>query len=146
MTLLFDTLFSAVALGHLAVDILNGQRAVLLAYLSGPLGLSNAALAVVSTIYVVSAALIQPVCGLLADRIGPRWVVAGGTLWMAAFFSLAVMVPGQAALGLLVLASLGSGAFHPAGAMQATLRGRDHPAGRETTAAASFFLFCPPGH
>ena len=146
MTLLFDTLFSAVALGHLAVDILNGQRAVLLAYLSGPLGLSNAALAVVSTIYVVSAALIQPVCGLLADRIGPRWVVAGGTLWMAAFFSLAVMVPGQAALGLLVLASLGSGAFHPAGAMQATLRGRDHLAGRETTAASYFFLFGQLGH
>jgi FSR family fosmidomycin resistance protein-like MFS transporter len=146
MTLLFDSHFSAVALGHLAVDILNGQRAVLLAFLSGPLGLSNAALAAVSTIYIVSAALIQPVFGLLADRVGPRWVVAGGMLWMATFFSLAVIVPGQAALALLVLASLGSGAFHPAGAMQATLRGRDHLAGRETTAASYFFLFGQMGH
>ena len=45
------------------------------------------------------------------------------------------------ALALLVVASLGSGAFHPAGTMQATLRGRDHLAGRETTAAAYFFVF-----
>jgi FSR family fosmidomycin resistance protein-like MFS transporter len=41
----------------------------------------------------------------------------------------------------LVLASLGSAAFHPAGTSQATLRGRTHFAGRETSAAAYFFVF-----
>jgi len=40
-----------------------------------------------------------------------------------------------------VLASLGSGAFHPAGTMQATLSGRRHYGGRETTAASYFFFF-----
>jgi MFS transporter, FSR family, fosmidomycin resistance protein len=146
MSLLFDKLFSSVALSHLFVDVLNGQRAVLLAYLSGPLGLTNAALGLVSTIYVVSAALIQPVFGHLADRTGPRWVVAGGVLWMAVFFSLALVIPGPFALALLVIASLGSGAFHPAGAMQATLSGRTHYAGRETTATAYFFVFGQFGH
>lgn len=145
MTLLLDTLFSSVALSHLIVDLLNGQRAVLLAYLSGPLGLTNAALGLVSTAYVISAALIQPVFGHLADRIGPRWVVAGGVSWMGLFFTLAILTPGPLALGLLILASLGSGAFHPAGAMQATLRGRDHLSGRETTAAAYFFVFGQAG-
>ena len=141
MTLLLDTLFSSVALSHLIVDILNGQRAVLLAYLSGPLSLSNATLGLVSTLYVVSAAVLQPVFGFLTDRIGPRWVVAGGVLWMAVFFSLAVATPGEMALALLIIASLGSGAFHPAGTMQATLRGRNHMAGQETTATAYFFVF-----
>lgn len=141
MTLLLDNLFSSVALSHLIVDVLNGQRAVLLAYLSGPLGLSNASLGLVSTIYILSAALVQPLFGHLADRAGPRWVVAGGVLWMAVFFSLAVIAPGTLALVLLVTASLGSGAFHPAGTMQATLRGRSHYAGKETTATAYFFVF-----
>src|SRR4030065_162782 len=85
--------------------------------------------------------MIQPVFGHLADRIGPRWLVAGGGLWMGGFFSLAVVTPGALALVLLVLGRLGSAAFHPAGAMQATLRGRERFAGRETTAVAYFFLF-----
>jgi len=141
MSLLLDTLFATIALSHLAVDVLNGQRAVLLTYLSVPLGLSNTALSLVSTVYVISGAMIQPVFGHLADRIGPRWLVAGGVLWMGVFFSLAVVTPGSLALVLLVLASLGSAAFHPAGTMQATLRGRERFVGRETTAAAYFFLF-----
>ncbi len=141
MALLLDSFFSSVALGHLMVDVLNGQRAVLLAYLSEPLGLSNAILGLVSTIYVFSGALTQPLFRHLADRIGSRWVVAGGVLWISVFFSLAVITPGHLALALLVIASLGSGAFHPAGTMQATLRGRDHLVGRETTAAAYFFVF-----
>ena len=41
MPLLFDSLFSSIALGHLMVDLLNGSRSVLLAYLSDPLGLTN---------------------------------------------------------------------------------------------------------
>lgn len=62
-------------------------------------------------------------------------------MWISAFFTLALIAPGHHALALLVIASLGSGAFHPAGTMQATLRGRNHLAGRETTAAAYFFVF-----
>ena len=146
MPLLLDALYSSVALSHFAVDLLNGQRAVILAYLSVPLGLSNTTLGFFSTVYVITGALFQPVFGYFTDRLGPRWVVAGGVLWMAAFFSLALLTPGTMALWLLVLASLGSAAFHPAGTMQATMRGRTHFSGRETTSAAYFFVFGQTGH
>jgi FSR family fosmidomycin resistance protein-like MFS transporter len=141
MSLLLDAFFAIVALGHLAVDILNGQRAVLLTYLSGQLGLSNTGLSLVSTVYIAVGALSQPIFGHLADRWGPRWLVASGTIWMGAFFALALFAPGYWSLALLVVASLGSGAFHPAGTMQANLQGKERYGGRETTATAYFFLF-----
>lgn len=141
MSLLLDRLFAIVAFGHLAVDILNGQRAVLLTYLSSPLGLSNTALSLVSTVYITVGALSQPIFGHLADRWGPRWLVAGGVIWMGVFFCLALLVPGYWGLAFLVMASLGSGAFHPAGTMEANLRGQERFSGKETTATAYFFLF-----
>ncbi len=127
------------------VDMLNSQRALLLAVFSVPLGLSNAIIGLISTIYTLCASLLQPLFGLLADRIGPRWVAAGGVLWMAAAFGLAVSVPSYASLVILVLAALGSGAFHPAGTMEATLRGRAHLSGLETTSASLFFVFGQAG-
>jgi FSR family fosmidomycin resistance protein-like MFS transporter len=145
MSLLLDKIFSSVALGHFIVDVMNGQRAVLLAFLSGPLGLSNAVLGLVSTLYIMCGALTQPAFGWLSDRFGPRWVAAGGVLTMALFFSLALVASGPLVLVCLMLASLGSGAFHPAGTMQATLAGRNHYADRETTSAAYFFFFGQAG-
>ena len=127
------------------VDILNGVRAVLLTYFSKLLGMSNATLGLVSTIYILSASLFQPVFGYLADRFGSRWVIVGGVFWMAAFFALALLLPGPLALVLLVLASLGSGAYHPAGVKQTTLIGRSLLAGQETTATSYFFLFGQTG-
>lgn len=141
MPLLFDSLFSSIALGHLTVDLLNGSRSVLLAYLSGPLGLTNANIGLISTLYVWVASMSQPFFGWLTDRFGPRWLATGGLLWMMVFYMLAMLLPGKGSLGYLVAASLGSGALHPAGAMQATLRGRTHYAGKETTAASFFFMF-----
>ena len=141
MPLLLDSLFSSIALGHLMVDLLNGSRPVLLAYLSEPLGLTNANIGLISTLYVATASITQPVFGWLSDRFGPRWLAAGGLFWMMGFFMLAMLLPGTEALVFLVIASLGSAALHPAGAMQATVRGRTHYAGRETTAASFFFLF-----
>jgi len=141
MALLLDSLFSSIALGHLMVDLLNGSRPVLLAFLSEPLGLTNANIALISTLYVATASITQPIFGWLSDRFGPRWLAAGGLLWMMAFFMLAMFLPGNEALIFLVIASLGSAALHPAGAMQATVRGRTHYAGRETTAASFFFMF-----
>jgi MFS transporter, FSR family, fosmidomycin resistance protein len=143
--ILLDKLFASVAWGHFTVDVLNGTRAILLTFLSVPLGLSNAALGLASTVYIIAGALTQPVFGYLADRAGPRWVAAGGVFWMGAFFTLSLMMPGMPALFLLMLASLGSAAFHPAGTMQATLQGRTFASGRETTTAAYFFFFGQAG-
>ena len=141
MSLLYDSLFLSVAFSHFVVDVLNGQSSVLFAYLSGPLMLSNTALGFLSIAYTVSGALMQPIFGYVTDRVGPRWVVAGGVAWMGLAYTIGILTPGRTALVFLVLASLGSGAFHPAGTMQATARGRTHFIGQETTATSYFFLF-----
>lgn len=142
MSLLLDALFNSVAYGHFIVDVLNGQRSVLLTYWSQDLGLSNAWLALVTTIYVWVASLSQPVFGWITDRFGKtRLMAAGGILWLTGFFALALFLPVTWAIPCLILGSLGSAAFHPSGAAQAVLRGRSILAGRETTSASWFFLF-----
>jgi MFS transporter, FSR family, fosmidomycin resistance protein len=142
MSLLLDAIFNSVAYGHFIVDALNGQRAILLTYWSRQTGMSNTTLALVTTIYVWVASLSQPVFGWLADRFGKsRLLAAGGILWLAAFYSLALNLPVQWAIPCIILASLGSAAFHPVGTMQATLRGRTLLAGRETTSTSWFFFF-----
>lgn len=146
MSILLDKRFASIAFSHFIIDTLNGQRGILLAFLSVPLALSNTTVGLVSSFYMIAAALIQPLTGWLTDKAGPRWLVAGGALWMGFFFALALVVPGNTALVLLVVASLGSGMFHPAGSMQSTLMGRTHLAGRESTAASYFFFFGQSGY
>lgn len=140
MNILLNPIFLAVSLGHLGVDILNGSIPVFLAFLSGPLGLSNTTIGAISTTYSVLGALSQPLFGFLTDRRGARWVVAGGILAMALAYIAGILSPGVAGIGFLLLASVGSGAFHPAGVMQATLVGRERALHRETTSTSYFFL------
>jgi FSR family fosmidomycin resistance protein-like MFS transporter len=142
MPLLFDSLFSSVAFSHLIVDVLNSSRPVLLTYL----GLSETQIALISTIYIWASALTQPFFGWISDRAGPRWLAAGGVLWMTLFFSGAVFIPGAGGLFCLIIAALGSSSFHPVGTVQATLQGRQHLAGRETTATSLFFMAGQMGH
>lgn len=140
MTLLRNRSFRTTILGHLVVDLLNAERPLILAVLSGPLGLTNALIGLVSLLHTISGSLLQPLFGWMADRIGPRRLVAGGILWMSATFGLAVISPGHLALVLLILGGIGSAAFHPAGAMEATRSAREHLEQQETTAASLFFL------
>jgi len=142
MSLIFDSLFSVVALSHLMVDVFNSARPVLLTYL----GLTETEIAWISAIYIWASALTQPVFGWLSDRVGPRWLAAGGVLWMTVFFSGAVYFPGASGLICLIIAALGSSSFHPVGTTQATLQGRDLLAGRETTATSLFFTAGQMGH
>jgi len=136
-----DRVLNSLVLGHFVVDVLNGQRSIVLSLLSLMLGLSNYGLGIMTSAYVISSAMAQPIFGYISDRFGARWVVAGGVLWMGIFFSLAMFFPGWPAVGFLILASISSGAFHPAGATEATLAGRDRMSGREATASSLFFLF-----
>ena len=142
MSLLFDSLFSSVAFSHLIVDVLNSSRPVLLTYL----GLTETQIALISTIYIWASALTQPFFGWISDRVGPRWLAAGGVFWMTVFFSGAIFLPGAAGLLCLIIAALGSSSFHPVGTVQATLQGRNYLSGRETTATSLFFMAGQLGH
>jgi FSR family fosmidomycin resistance protein-like MFS transporter len=97
-------------------------------------------------LYILAGALSQPVFGWLADHLGARRLAFWGILWMAGFFALAISAPGPASLVLLVLAALGSGAFHPAGTVEATEIGRLHLGRRQATAASTFILFGTVGY
>lgn len=142
MPLFLDSIFSFVALSHFMVDVFNASRPVLLTYL----GLTESQIALFSTIYIWASALTQPIFGWISDRAGPRWLAAGGVLWMTVFYSLALALPGNLGLGCLIVAALGSSAFHPVGAVQAALRGRDLMKGRETTSTSLFFTAGQMGH
>lgn len=142
MPLIFDSLFSSVASSHFIIDVFNSSRPVLLTYL----GLSATQIALISTIYIWASALTQPFFGWISDRVGPRWLAAGGVLWMAAFYLGAIFISGPGGLVCLIVAALGSSSFHPVGAVQAALRGRSHMAGRETTSTSLFFTAGQMGH
>jgi FSR family fosmidomycin resistance protein-like MFS transporter len=145
MRLLRNLPFLAVSLGHLSVDLLNGQTGVLLAVVSTPLNLTNQTIGLIATLYSMAGALGQPVFGWVADRFGGRWVTAGGVLWMTACFTLVAVAPGYWPLAFLVIGSLGSAAFHPPGTAQATQMGKTLWMGRAAVATSIFFLFGQAG-
>lgn len=118
-------LFWAVSFGHLTVDMFNGMVAVLLVFMSSHvLSLTNTQIGLAVSVYQMGGALGQPFFGILGDRTGGRLLGAGGTAWTVSLLLLAVLA-GQLTgvfwvmLPLLLLASLGSSAFHPVGAMHA---------------------------
>ena len=104
-------------LGHFTVDSYAGVLPVLYPLLIGHFNVSLATVGLVSLAYSGMAATSQPLFGMLADRFGTRFT--GLTLmWTAVFYS----VIGFAGtfpllLGLALLSGLGSGAFHPLGAL-----------------------------
>lgn len=66
-------------------------------------GFDNIRLGWVFSAFVFGYALFQAPGGRLADRFGPRLILALGTIWWAVFTSLTALVPAGVAHALLVL-------------------------------------------
>jgi len=133
---------SSVSLGHLVIDILSSSVAMILTVLAVPFDLSNSQIGVGVMIYQFVGSLTQPYFGVLADRMGGRWLGAVGLAWTAAFYWAATYATSYPLLLLLMsLAALGSAAFHPQGAMNASDAGR----GRSSSSTAIFFLLGQTG-
>jgi len=104
-------------LGHLTVDSYVGIIPVLYPLLIGRFHLTLGTVGLVSLAYSGMAAISQPVFGLLADRYGTRFTGLA-LCWTALTFALIGFVNSYPLLIALACASgLGSGAFHPLGAL-----------------------------
>ena len=104
-------------LGHFTVDSYVGVIPVLYPLLIGRFQLSLATVGLVSLAYGGMAAISQPLFGFLADRFGTRFTGLA-LAWTAITFSLVGFIGSFPVLLALAFASgLGSGAFHPLGAL-----------------------------
>src|SRR6266851_4714993 len=104
-------------LGHLTVDSYVGVIPVLYPVLIGRFHLSLATVGLVSLAYSGTAAISQPLFGVIADRYGTRFTGVA-LAWTALTFALVGFVPTFPLLVALACASgLGSGAFHSVGGL-----------------------------
>ena len=104
-------------LGHLTVDSYVGVIPVLYPVLIGRFSLNLATVGLISLAYSGTAAISQPLFGVIADRYGTR-LTGAALAWTALTFALVGFVPTFPLLvGLACLSGLGSGAFHPLGAL-----------------------------
>ncbi len=99
---------------HFTNDLYANFLPVYLPLLRETLGLNLTLVAVLSTVFTVTASFSQLGFGLLADRM-PRWnFVLWGPLLTGGFMSVIGVLPGYGwVLGALVLAALGTAMFHP---------------------------------
>jgi FSR family fosmidomycin resistance protein-like MFS transporter len=103
--------------GHLTVDSYVGVIPILFPVLIGRFQLSLATVGLVSLAYSGMASVSQPLFGVLADRFGTRFTGLA-LCWTALTFALVGFVTSFPLLVALACASgLGSGAFHPMGAL-----------------------------
>lgn len=107
------------ALGHFSVDMFGGLLPVLYPLLTDRFDLDLKTVGFVALAYSGASSLSQPLFGILADRIGTRFTGLA-LVWSSVLFATIGFAPTFPVLLLLAaLAGLGSGAFHPFGAINA---------------------------
>ena len=107
-------------LGHFTIDCHVGLLPVLYPLLISHFGLNLTTVGLVSLAYSGVSSVSQPLFGWLADRSGTR-LIGLALIWTATTFALSGFMPTFGLVLLLVgLAGLGSGAYHPLGALNAS--------------------------
>ena len=112
--------------GHLCVDLCQGAVPALLPFLAAERGYSYAALGALVLFSTIGSSIVQPLFGLLSDRIARPWLMPAGLVLSGAGIALAGPAPSYGLTALAVVVSgLGVAAFHPEGAKFAGLASRD---------------------
>lgn len=113
---------------HGANDLFESILTPLLPRLMESFSVGYGAVALLVAVYSLTANLLQPVAGMLVDRLDRRWLAALGPLLVAAGIGGMGLWPGVWLGGLVLgLAGLGSALFHAAAA---SLAGQYAPTGQ----------------
>ena len=106
-------------LGHFTVDSYTGVLPILFPLLIDRFALDLKTVGLVTLAYTGTASLSQPFFGWIADRYGTRFIGLA-LAWTAAMFATIGFAPSFSTLLLLAgAAGLGSGMYHPLGALNA---------------------------
>ena len=125
------------ALGHFALELAHSFLPVVYPLLQARLGLSYTQIGLVALASASATTLAQPLFGHLSDRWDPRRVAAWSVAWLAGVIGLVGLLGSYPLLlGVVILAGMGSAAFHPAAATVASYASR---ASRRKGAAMSIF-------
>lgn len=112
-------------LGHFTVDTYAGLLPVLYPLLVHRFALDLATVGLVSLAYGGASSVVQPLFGWMADRQGTR-LIGLALIWTAATFALIGFAPSFPFLLVLAAAAgVGSGMYHPFGALNASRAIRD---------------------
>ncbi|WP_189004816.1 MFS transporter [Deinococcus malanensis] len=107
----------AVTAGHFINDAYSAMLTPLTPALQAKYGVSIAAVTLLSSVYSLTSSVLQPLLGILGERVDRRYAAALGPLLTGLGLTMMGFVPWFGALVLLVaVAGFGSGFFHPAGA------------------------------
>jgi MFS transporter, FSR family, fosmidomycin resistance protein len=118
------------SLAHMLNDMYSNYLPQLLPFLVILMpGFTATRAAILVSSFTISSSFVQPVFGFFLDRIGKRWLVYVGTLWMAVMLSLTGLVHSYPLLVILAaLAGLGTAAFHPQASTMVNIMSGEHKA------------------
>jgi FSR family fosmidomycin resistance protein-like MFS transporter len=106
-----------VALAHLIIELCSNYLPVVYPILITTMGLSYTQVGFVTLVAGIGGTLVQPLFGYLSDRWETRRIIILSVVWTGCLMGLVGLIPSYWLLVMLVgLASLGSAAYHPAGA------------------------------
>ncbi len=108
-------------LGHFTVDMFGGLLPILYPLMAAAFNLNLGDVGLIALSYTAASSLSQPLFGFVADRYGSRYLAPASLVWAAIMFGLVGFAPNVGILALFAaLAGLGSGAYHPQGAANAS--------------------------
>ena len=108
---------SLVSLGHLSCDVNGGALPAILPFLRTHYGLTYQATGGLMFAYSCLSSIIQPLFGLMADRLSKPWLIPlGGVLAGMGLAAVGFMSSYWAIFAAIGLSGVGAALFHPEGA------------------------------
>lgn len=112
---------AVLGLAHFVIDSYSSSYAPMLAALRDQLGLSLAEIGGGAAVFAFSASIMQPVYGLISDRVRTSMILSLAPALTAISLAMVTQVESYSAvLVWMFVAGIGIAAFHPQGATQAS--------------------------